>query len=232
LSDIDDRERKSQNRITSLFTEHLGYTYLGNWEDRPNNSNVEEEYLRAYLTRQKYTKYQQDRAIETLRKCIDNQQKSLYAINKNVYTYLRYGIAVKNDEKKSDTIHLIDWNHPEKNHFAIAQEVTVHGKHTKRPDIVLYVNGISLAVIELKRMTVNLAEGIRQNIGNQKPEFIRKFFTTIQLIIAGNDTPAFGTGSSGHRRSTISPGNRKTRDLQISLPLTGNFPPLQKRDLP
>lgn len=194
MSEIDDRERKSQNRVIQLFTKEIGYTYLGNWEDRPNNSNVEEEYLRSYLTKQKYTNYQQDKAIETLRKCIDNQQKSLYAINKNVYTYLRYGIAVKNDEKKSDTIHLIDWNNPEKNNFAIAEEVTVHGKNTKRPDIVLYVNGIALAVIELKRMTVNLAEGIRQNIGNQRPEFIQKFFTTIQLIIAGNDTAGLRYG--------------------------------------
>ena len=197
MSEIDDRERKTQTRIIQLFTAQLGYTYLGNWEDRPDNSNVEEEYLRAYLTKQKYTKYQQDKAIETLRKCIDNQQKNLYTINKAVYSYLRYGIAVKNDEKRSDTIHLIDWNHPKKNHFALAEEVTVHGKHTKRPDIVLYVNGIALAVIELKRMTVNLAEGIRQNIGNQKPEFIRKFFTTIQLIIAGNDTAGLRYGVIG-----------------------------------
>jgi len=61
LSEIDDRERKTQTRLIHLFTDQLGYTYLGNWEDRPNNSNVEEEYLRSFLPRQKYTKYQQDK---------------------------------------------------------------------------------------------------------------------------------------------------------------------------
>ncbi|CAN5787870.1 hypothetical protein BH23ACT11_BH23ACT11_10310 [soil metagenome] len=41
---------------------------------------------------------------------------------------------------------------------------------TKRPDVVLYVNGIALAVLELKRSTVSVGEGSRQNIGNQKPD--------------------------------------------------------------
>ncbi|MBN1166455.1 MAG: HsdR family type I site-specific deoxyribonuclease [Methanospirillaceae archaeon] len=194
MSEIDDRERQTQNRVIQLFKKQLGYQYLGNWEDRPDNANVEEEYLKKYLTEQHYTEYQQKKAIETLKKCIDNQQKSLYSINKSVYTYLRYGVPVINYERRTDSIHLIDWHHPEKNHFYLAEEVTVHGKNTKRPDIVLYVNGIALAVIELKRMTVSLSEGIRQNIGNQKPEFIRKFFTTIQIIIAGNETAGLRYG--------------------------------------
>jgi type I restriction enzyme R subunit len=46
---------------------------------------------------------------------------------------------------------LIDWQNPEKNNFAIAEEVTILGNHEKRPDIVLYVNGIALGVLELKR---------------------------------------------------------------------------------
>jgi type I restriction enzyme, R subunit len=62
---------------------------------------------------------------------------------------------------------------PENNDFAIAEEVTVAGEHTKRPDIVLYVNGIALGVLELKRSTVSVSEGIRQNLDNQKKEFIR-----------------------------------------------------------
>jgi type I restriction enzyme, R subunit len=41
-------ERKTQNRIVKVFCDRLGYDYLGNWEDRENNSNIEEDYLRAY----------------------------------------------------------------------------------------------------------------------------------------------------------------------------------------
>jgi type I restriction enzyme R subunit len=61
---------------------------------------------------------------------------------------------------------LIDWEHPDKNHFAIAEEVSVKGELTKRPGIVLYVNGIALGVLELKRSTVSVSEDIRQNLDN------------------------------------------------------------------
>ena len=49
------------------------------------------------------------------------------------------------------TVSLIDWNNPTSNDFGIAQEVTVPGENTRRPDLVLYVNGIALGVLELKR---------------------------------------------------------------------------------
>src|SRR5260221_12795880 len=83
---------------------------------------------------------------------------------------------------------LIDWANPYKNDFAIAEEVTVFGVNDKRPDIVLYVNGIALGVLELKRSTVSVSEGIRQNLDSQKKMFIQHFFTTMQLLMAGNDT--------------------------------------------
>jgi type I restriction enzyme R subunit len=67
--------------------------------------------------------------------------------------------------------------------------------HGKRPDVVLYVNGIALAVLELKRSTVSVAEGIRQNLDNQKPMFIEPFFSTVQLVMAGNDTEGLRYGA-------------------------------------
>ena len=86
------------------------------------------------------------------------------------------------------TVWLIDWRNPGNNHFAIAEEVTVTGRNTKRPDLVLYVNGVALGVLELKRSTVSVSEGIRQNLDSQKPDFIESFFATAQLVMAGNDT--------------------------------------------
>ena len=53
-------------------------------------------------------------------------------------------------------MHLIDWEHPEKNDFALAEEVTLKGGYERRPDIVLYINGIAVAVIELKRSSVEI----------------------------------------------------------------------------
>ena len=94
----------------------------------------------------------------------------------------------------NQTVWLIDWNNPEENDFAIAEEVSIKGENKKRPDIVLYVNGIALGVLELKRSSVSVSEGIRQNLDNQKKDFIRNFFTTMQLVMAGNDTQGLRYG--------------------------------------
>ena len=102
-----------------------------------------------------------------------------------------------------ETVWLIDWDNPEANHFAVAEEVTVLGQHTKRPDVVLYVNGIALATLELKRSEVAVSEGIRQTIGNQKPEFIRPFFTTVQLVFAGNDVEGLRYARHRHAREVL-----------------------------
>src|SRR5207248_10489189 len=128
-----------------------------------------------------------DKAIKKITDTAKKQNTSLYDLNKEVYGLLRYSAKEREGlgQHKED-VWLIDWNHPENNHFAIAEEVTVRGNRTKRPDIVLYVNGIALGVIELKRSIVSVSEGIRQNIGNQKDEFIRSFFATVQILLAGN----------------------------------------------
>ena len=101
--------------------------------------------------------------------------------------------------ENTQTVWLIDWKRPERNHFAIAEEVTVSAAnakaHTKRPDVMLYVNGIALGVLELKRSTISVAQGIRQNLDNQKKIFIEHFFSTMQLIMAGNDTEGLRYGT-------------------------------------
>ena len=61
--------------------------------------------------------------------------------------------------------------------------------------MVIYVNGIALGVIELKRSKVGVEQGIRQNLDNQKEEFIPKFFTTMQLVLAGNDSQGVRYGT-------------------------------------
>ena len=75
----------------------------------------------------------------------------------------------------NETVELIDWKNPEANDFAIAEEVTLMGQHDKRPDIVIYVNGIALGVLELKRSTISVGEGIRQNIVNQRKILFSRF---------------------------------------------------------
>ncbi len=196
MSEIGQVERRTQNRIIKLLTDKLGYEYLGNWQDREDNQPIEEQYLKAWLLKRGNPEPLIDRAIFELKKLAYADNKSLYDINKEVYNLLRYGIKLRPDQSlNSVTIDLIDWKHPEANHFGIAEEVTVSGIHNKRPDLVLYINGIAVGVLELKRSTVSVAEGIRQNIDSQKPEFIKRFFSSVQLVMAGNDSEGLRYGT-------------------------------------
>lgn len=188
-------ERETQNRVVALMKNELKYRYLGNWEDRDNNSNVEEELLRQWLLK-RYDENLTNKAIYEFTKATNDQSKSLYNVNKEVYSLLRYGITVQPEiGQNKKTIWLIDWQEPLTNDFAIAEEVTIKGIHKKRPDIVLYVNGIALGVLELKRSTVSISEGIRQNLDNQKHLFIKSFFSTIQYVMAGNDIEGLAYGA-------------------------------------
>jgi len=191
-------ERITQDRVIKLFKEELGYQYLGNWKDRDNNSPIEEDYLKQYLIRKGYNKTQINKAIHKLNKAAFNYNQGLYTNNKNVYQILRYGADVKEQAGKNyEAVELIDWENWDENDFGIAEEVTVSGQYEKRPDLVLYVNGIALGVIELKRGTGDIGAGIRQNIKNQEDGYIPHFFSTMQLIMAGNDTEGLRYGTIG-----------------------------------
>ncbi|NMO14523.1 type I restriction endonuclease subunit R [Pyxidicoccus fallax] len=205
MSTIGEVEKKTQRRVVSLFCDELGYEYLGDLSEGDNRNIIEgqlEHFLMAY---QGYGQREDGsdlvrRAISEFIKVASNTSVSLYDRNREVYGLLRYGVKVKAGvSDQTETVHLIDWKSPERNRFAIAEEVTVKAAdskaHGKRPDIVLYVNGIALGVLELKRSTVSVAEGIRQNLDNQKKEFIQPFFSTMQYVMAGNETEGLRYGT-------------------------------------
>jgi type I restriction enzyme, R subunit len=199
MSTIGQRERATQNRVVALFQNKslLDYQYYGDWQDRAGNSNIEEGYLRDWLTKQGVDDGLISNAIRQFKQAATmGDGKKLYHANKEVYSLLRYGVKVRQGQgENTKTVWLIDWNNPLNNAFAIAEEVSVKGENTKRPDIVIYVNGIALGVIELKRSSVSVTEGIRQNLDNQKKTFIRDFFGTMQLVMAGNDSEGLRYGT-------------------------------------
>ena len=196
MTDVGQREKKTQERVIQFFTQTLGYKYLGNWRQR-ENSNIEKELLREYLKEQSTSETAIDNAIFELEKIAADVSQSLYEVNKDFYSLLRYGVKVKNSVGENyQSIEVINWKEPDRNHFYIAEEVSIKGEHEKIPDIVLYVNGIALAVLELKRSTVSVSEGIRQNLDSQTDRFVKGFFNTIQLIMAGNDTEGLRYGTT------------------------------------
>lgn len=196
MQKIDQIEKATQNRVIKFFVDTLHYTYLGDLHDS-ENSNIMQERLYAYLTgKGGYSDKLARRAIDELVRTAGNLQHGLYDANKEVYRLLKYGAKVAEEAGEAPkTVFFLNFSDVAQNDFAIAEEVTVVGENTKRPDLVIYVNGIALAVIELKRSSVSVAEGIRQNLTNQKAHFIEKFFTTMQFCMAGNDSEGLRYGT-------------------------------------
>lgn len=149
-----------------------------------------------------------DKAVDKLitEVCSPALNEGLALANEKLYDHMLYGISVTEfvDGKKANpTIALIDWDSPENNSFLFTEEysVTRSGRiDSRRPDIVCFVNGIPLVIIEAKRPAGNskkgptIAEGISQSLRNQRHDEIPRLFAYAQLILSVNGTDGrYGT---------------------------------------
>lgn len=205
---ISQKERQYQNEIVKLFRDKLKYDYLGSFqypknsqtrENGEKNTPIIESELRRFLSSPKYgyTELQIEEAIrqtKEMAKLSDSKRGILADTNNKLYEVLTTHLAIQPDaEHHHENVYLFDFNEPLDNNFSIAEEVSyideLTGKHS-RPDLVVYVNGVALCVIELKRSTVSLEEGIKQNLSNEI-DLIPSFFTTTQFTVAASDKNGF-----------------------------------------
>lgn len=195
---IGDTERATQDRVVDFFRNRdiLDYEYLGNLKGGLNK-NIREDRLRAYLRLCGYREKLIDKAVTELIRTADDMTNGLYIANQEVYRLLKYGAKVRETpESAPKTVYFIDAENPANNHFSIAEEVTVVERQEKRPDLVIYLNGIAVAVMELKKKSASVSNGIRQNLTNQRDGFIAPFFTTVQLCMAGNEIEGLRYGTT------------------------------------
>ena len=192
-----DSERRLQDRVKGWLINDLHYTFLGDYTDTINTP-VKEDLLRKNLIDRGYSPDVIARAIADLVRLAANQTDELYSVNQAVYEKLRYGDqGIRDEHGNRVTVYYIDWTDTTKNDFYLAEEVSVlrYDQITKkRPDLVLYINGIAVGMIELKRSLVSVGEGIRQMLTNQKKENIQSFFSTMQLLMAGNEAEGLKYG--------------------------------------
>jgi type I restriction enzyme R subunit len=171
------------------------------------------DILRSELQKRRFTFAGQAHSLSE--KSIDNLiaevcnpalNEGLLTANEKLYNHLLYGISVTEfvDGKKANpTVALIDWQNPANNRFVFTEEFSVTrsgGVESRRPDIVCFVNGIPLVVMEAKRPNGNakkgptIEEGISQSLRNQRHDEIPRLFAYSQLLLSINGSEGrYGT---------------------------------------
>lgn len=189
---------------------NLGWSYLSPEEALATRAGKPDQVVLTHLLREQLAKRTftfggqeyslSDKAIDNLIAEVNSPalNQGLLTANERLYNHLMYGISVTEfiDGKKANpTIALIDWHHPTNNSFAFTEEFTVtraNGVESRRPDIVCFVNGIPLVVIEAKRPDGNakkvptIGEGISQTLRNQRHDEIPRLFVYSQLLLSIN----------------------------------------------
>ena len=111
MNTVGDRERQTHGRVLTFFNEVLGYTYLGHWQERQGNSNIDTELLTGWLRSQGHDDTIISKTLFELQKAAAvGGSRKLYEANREVYGLLRYGVNVQpSTGDHRITVKLIDW---------------------------------------------------------------------------------------------------------------------------
>ncbi|EPE9330831.1 type I restriction endonuclease subunit R [Klebsiella aerogenes] len=204
------QEEYSAKLPALMLLNNLGWSYLSPKEALSARAGKPDQVVLVHLLREQLAKRTfkfggkeyslSDKAIDNLIAEVNSPalNQGLLTANERLYNHLMYGISVTEfieGKKANPTIALIDWHHPTNNSFVFTEEFTVtraNGVESRRPDIVCFVNGIPLVVIEAKRPDGNakkvptIGEGISQTLRNQRHNEIPRLFVYSQLLLSIN----------------------------------------------
>lgn len=198
-------EMSTSQRPAIEVLQKLGYKYISEEENKNLRNNILTDVIfkdilakklneiNSYEYKGEKYKFSASTIGQAIKDLNEDLVTGLISTNEKIYDLLTLGKSYQENmvdgNKRSFDIKYIDFEHPENNDFYVTEEFTVlrmNGKDYARPDIVLFVNGIPLAVIECKDASVPIIQAISQNIRNQKPDYIPQLFKFIQIVMAAN----------------------------------------------
>lgn len=203
---------ESQDRALKEL-QAMGYQYIPRAEAEQKRGHLSRvlfpDVLREFLASQSFnyrgmkTPFPDDAIGEAIRDLDAPLERGLMFSSKAIYDRLIYGkscdVNLYDGNTQSFDISYIDWENPDNNIWQVTDEFSVERPNGKfaRPDIVLLVNGIPLVVIECKKSSVDVEEGVKQNVRNWQPDYIPQLFKFTQLAIAMNpETVKYGTAGT------------------------------------
>ena len=198
-------EMSTSQRPAIEVLQKLGYKYISEEENKNLRNNILTDVIfkdilakklneiNSYEYKGEKYKFSASTIGQAIKDLNEDLVTGLISTNEKIYDLLTLGKSYQENmvdgTKRSFDIKYIDFEHPENNDFYVTEEFSVlrmNGKDHARPDIVLFVNGIPLAVIECKDASVPIIQAISQNIRNQKPDYIPQLFKFIQIVMAAN----------------------------------------------
>ncbi len=198
-------EMTTSQRPAIEVLQKLGYKYISEEENKNLRNNILTDVIfkdilakklneiNSYEYKGEEYKFSASTIGQAIKDLNEDLVTGLISTNEKIYDLLTLGKSYQENmvdgTKRSFDIKYIDFEHPENNDFYVTEEFSVlrmNGKNYSIPDIVLFVNGIPLAVIECKDASVPIIQAISQNIRNQKPDYIPQLFKFIQIVMAAN----------------------------------------------
>lgn len=198
-------ESNYENAIIELMRDELGYNYIYGPNIKRDYKNPLFEDVLAGAISQINPKAPIEAINEALFKLRNIESGSLILKNKMFMNYLQNGIEVtiaEKNEQKNYIVYLVDYKKPNNNNFTIINQWTIVENENKRPDIIVFINGIPIVVMELKspsRENVEISNGYRQ-LRNYMLDIPCLFTYNAFLIMSDMIMSKVGTITSGEDR--------------------------------